>query len=116
MPMVRRCPRCGDDLSPEESVCVFCGHAIGRAGLWERIRLRAEDWTRLGALVVVSYVIGLDVILWLIGWVAPAVAAAVYADPSLDRGLRIALALAAVAGSAAPMARAARRARPASRP
>ena len=43
MPLIRRCPRCGDDLGPNEEGCVLWGHRVGRATLWDRVRLTWED-------------------------------------------------------------------------
>lgn len=99
MPLVRRCPKCGDDLSTEEAVCVFCGHRLGRAGIWERIKLNSDDWIRIGAALVVLYFAGLNILLWGVGLVAPEAKGAVLARPWLERGLRWAIVAAAVGGA-----------------
>lgn len=102
MPMIRRCPKCGDDLSTEEEVCVFCGHRLGRAGVWERIKLNADDWIRVGAALVVVYFVAPNVALWALGVVAPDLKEAALARPGLERALRwgIVAATAAVIGAA----------------
>ena len=97
MPVVRRCPKCGDDLGLDEAVCVFCGHRIGPATAWERFSLRWEDWLMPTAVVAVAWLAGAPLVLGLVDLVAPGLADGVRARPGVERGLRITLVLGVLA-------------------
>ena len=101
MPVVRRCPKCGDDLGLDEAACVFCGHRIGAATVWERVRLGWEDWLMPAGVVAVAWLaggpLGGPLVLGVADLVAPGLADGVRSRPGVERGLRITLALGVLA-------------------